>query len=59
MAQGFGGATDGEGARWLSVEVSAVRHFGAWSIQGGWRQAVAGRETPVARGPIISVWRRF
>lgn len=59
MAQGFGGATDGEGARWLSVEVSAVRHFGAWSLQGGWRQAVAGRETPVARGPIISVWRRF
>lgn len=59
MAQGFGGATDGEGARWLSVEVSAVRHFGAWSLQGGWRQAVAGRETPVARGPIIGVWRRF
>jgi hypothetical protein len=59
MAQGFGGATDGEGARWLSIEVSAVRHFGDWSLQGGWRQAVAGRETPVARGPIISVWRRF
>ncbi len=29
MAQGFGGAVDGDGARWLSVEVSAVRDFGA------------------------------
>lgn len=59
MAQGFGGATDGDGARWLSVELSAVRHFGPWSVQGGWRQAVAGRETPVAGGPVISLWRRF
>ena len=59
MAQGFGGAVDGDGARWLSVEVSAVRDFGVWSLQGGWRQAVAGRDTPVAGGPIIGVWRRF
>lgn len=59
MAQGFGGAVDGDGARWLSVEVSVVRDLGAWSLQGGWRQAVAGRDTPVAGGPIIAVWRRF
>jgi hypothetical protein len=59
MAQGFGGAVDGDGARWLSVEVTAVRDLGVWSLQGGWRQAVAGRETPVAGGPIIGVWRRF
>ena len=59
MAQGFGGVTEGDGARWLSVELSAVRHFGAWSLQGGWRQAVAGRETPAAGGPVISLWRRF
>ena len=59
MAQGFGGAVDGDGARWLSVEVTAVRDFGDWSVQGGWRQAVAGRDTPVAGGPIIGLWRRF
>lgn len=59
MAQGFGGAVDGDGARWLSVEVTAVRDSGAWSLQAGWRQAVAGRDTPVAGGPIIGVWRRF
>ena len=59
MAQGFGGVTDGDGARWLSVELSAVRHVGVWSFQGGWRRAVAGLETPVAQGPVISVWRRF
>ncbi|MGH7019449.1 MAG: hypothetical protein ACREEY_06205 [Brevundimonas sp.] len=59
MAQGFGGRVDGDGARWLSVEVTAVRDFGDWSLQGGWRQAVAGRDTPVAGGPIIGVWRRF
>ena len=59
MAQGFGGAVDGDGARWLSVEVTAVRDFGVWSLQGGWRQALAGRDTPVAGGPVIGVWRRF
>jgi hypothetical protein len=59
MAQGFGGAVDGDGARWLSVELSVVRDFGPWSLQAGWRQAVAGRETPVAGGPVVGVWRRF
>lgn len=59
MAQGFGGAADDDGARWLSVELSAVRHVGAWSVQGGWRQAVAGRDAPVAGGPIVGIWRRF
>lgn len=59
MAQGFGGAVDDDGARWLSVEVTAVRDLGVWSLQGGWRQAVAGRDTPVAGGPVIGIWRRF
>lgn len=59
LGQAFGGATDGDGARWLSVEATAVRRFGDWSLQAGWRQAVAGRETPVSRGPIVGLWRRF
>lgn len=58
LGQAFGGAADG-GARWLSVETSLVRDFGAWSAQAGWRQTVAGRETPIARGPVFAVWRRF
>jgi hypothetical protein len=63
MTQAFGGAADGAGdgtgARWLSVEASVVRDFGDWSVQAGWRQTVAGRDTPVARGPVIGLWRRF
>ncbi len=59
LGQAFGGATDGDGARWLSVETSVVRDFGPWSLQAGWRRAVAGRDTPLAEGPVIAVWRRF
>lgn len=59
LGQTFGGVTDGDGARWLSVETSMVRNLGDWSVQGGWRQSVAGRRTPVANGPILALWRRF
>jgi len=58
LAQSYAGAADG-GARWLSVEASVVRDFGPWSVQGGWRQTVAGRETPVAQGVVLAIWRRF
>lgn len=59
LGQAFGGVADGDGARWLSVEISVVRHLGDWSLQAGWRQAVAGRETPAARGLVVAIWRRF
>lgn len=59
LAQAFGGAADDGGPRWLSVETSVVRDFGPWSVQAGWRQAVAGRETPQSAGPVIALWRRF
>lgn len=59
LAQAFGGETDDGVARWVSLEASVVRHFGDWSLQGGWRQTVAGRETPEASGPVIGLWRRF
>lgn len=63
LGQAFGGMTDdtarGEGARWLSVETSVVRNLGRWSLQAGWRRTVAGRETPLAEGAVIAVWRRF
>lgn len=59
LGQAFGGVADDDRARWLSIEASLVRHFGDWSLQGGWRQTVAGRETPFASGPVIAVWRRF
>lgn len=59
LAQAFGGEADDGGPRWLSVEASVVRDFGDWSLQAGWRQAVAGRETPESGGPVIAVWRRF
>lgn len=59
LGQAFGGMTDGDGARWLSIESSVVRRLGDWSLQAGWRQAVAGRETPETRGWVVAVWRRF
>ena len=59
LAQAFGGQADDGGPQWLSVEASVVRDLGDWSVQAGWRQAVAGRETPESGGPVIAVWRRF
>lgn len=59
LAQAFGGEADDGGPRWLSVEASVVRDFGDWSVQAGWRQAVAGRETPESGGPVVALWRRF
>ena len=59
LAQAFGGQADDGGPRWLSIEASVVRDLGDWSIQAGWRQAVAGRETPESGGPVIALWRRF
>ena len=59
LAQAFGGQADDGGPRWLSVETTVVRDFGDWSLQAGWRQTVAGRETPQASGPVIGIWRRF
>lgn len=59
LNQAYAGQADNGGPRWVSVETSLVRHFGNWSVQGGWREAVGGRETPRSGGPIIGVWRRF
>lgn len=64
LGQAFGGMTDdgpaqAEGARWLSIETSVVRRLGDWSVQAGWRSAVAGRETPESRGLVLAIWRRF
>ena len=59
LAQAYGGEADDGGPRWLSVETSAVRRYGDWRLQAGWRQAVAGRETPESGGPVLALWRRF
>jgi len=59
LGQAFGGMSDADGARWLSVETSVVRNLGRWSLQAGWRRTVAGRETPLSEGPILAVWRGF
>lgn len=59
LGQAFGGVADDDGSRWLSVETSVVRHLDDWSFQAGWRQTVAGRETPAAQGVVLALWRRF
>ncbi|HYD27195.1 hypothetical protein [Brevundimonas sp.] len=59
LNQAFGGVADEGGPRWLSVETSVVRNFGDWSVQAGWRQAIAGRETPQSSGVTLALWKRF
>lgn len=59
LGQVFAGETSDRQVRWASVETSVVRRLGDWSVQAGWREAVRGRETPVSRGPMLAVWRRF
>lgn len=58
LVQTYGGEADA-GARWVSAEASLVRDFGPWSVQAGWRETVAGRETPKSGGPVVALWRRF
>lgn len=58
LTQAFGGVSD-TGPRWLNLETSVVRRLGAWSAQAGWRQTVWGRETAIAQGPVVAIWRRF
>lgn len=59
LNQVYGGQADAGGPQWLSAETSLVRHFGRWSVQAGWREAISGRETPRSGGPVIGLWRRF
>ena len=46
-------------SRWYKVEAGVVRRFGPWRVQGGWRQTIAGRNTPEEGGPVVALWRRF
>lgn len=59
LVQAYGGQADDGGPRWLSVEASVVRELGDWSLQAGWRETIAGRETPESGGPVFALWRRF
>lgn len=59
LTQIFGGVADEDGPRWVNLESSIVRDLGPWSLQLGWRSALWGRETPIASGPVIGLWRRF
>lgn len=61
LTQVYAGQADGDPVRpvWVKLEWSAVRRVGDWRLQAGWRQSIAGRESPAEAGPVIAVWRRF
>lgn len=61
LNQVYAGRTvEGPEVAWVNAESSVVRRYGNWSLQAGWRQALAGRgEVPAQSGPMIAVWRRF
>lgn len=61
LLQGYAGQADGgdDAPRWVKAEASLVRRIGSWSVQGGWRQSYDGRNSPLERGPVVAIWRRF
>lgn len=61
LAQTYAGQADRADidARWIKTELSVVRALGDWSVQGGWRDTVSGRETARDRGVVLAVWRRL
>jgi len=61
MAQTYAGQADARPrkSRWVKAELSVVRSFGAWSVQAGWRETVAGREIARDRGAVLGIWRGF
>ncbi|CAL4867866.1 hypothetical protein MMA231_02138 [Asticcacaulis sp. MM231] len=65
MAQVFAGQTDKASwgqAKWINAEVSVVRHFGPKldrSVQLSVRQTVAGRNVPVVKAVMVSLWKTF
>lgn len=61
LTQVYAGRAEDEAAGpvWLKLELSAVRRFGDWRLQAGWRESVAGRDSPAERGPVFAVWRSF
>ncbi len=58
LGQVYAGAADG-GARWGSGEASLAYTRGGWSVQAGWRRTLIGRESAIAEGPVMAIWRRF
>lgn len=61
LAQTYAGQADRSPvrSRWLKSEIALVRSFGDWSVQGGWRDTVSGRETARDRGVVLALWRRL
>lgn len=58
LAQSYAGWTDEE-PQWVKLEASAVRRFGPWRLQAGWRASVSGKASPAEAGPVVGIWRRF
>jgi len=58
LAQSYSGQAR-SGAEWTKLEASAVRRFGDWRAQAGWRIAAAGKAGPAESGPVLALWRNF
>lgn len=61
LTQVYAGQAEGAAVSplWVKMEVSAVRRFGDWRLQAGWRSSIAGRDSPVESGPVVGLWRAF
>jgi len=44
---------------WSTQEATAVRAFGRWRVEAGWRRTTTFPSTTVTTGPVFAVWRSF
>lgn len=61
LAQTYAGREDQRPTAplWLKSEWSVLHDVGSWRVQAGWRASQIGVESPVARGPVLALWRTF
>lgn len=44
---------------WTTLEASAVRSFGVWKVEVGWKKTSSAPWPTDTSGPVISLWRTF
>lgn len=62
LAQTYAGREDKKpiSPLWLKAETSVIHDLPkGWRVQAGWRWTQLGVEMPVAKGPVLALWRTF
>lgn len=61
LTQIYAGQVDGGPSRsqWVKLDQTIIRKIRGWTVQTGWRYTLAGRNIPIAEGPVIAIWKTF